>query len=157
VNISVRISVFFRTLVLAAISTVVPGLVCAQGSVVGIGIPEHATARAYRGYRESGELCVAINAPSNGYLTNSAYGSGWACDRGYRAEAADCVAVVVPVNAYYVDASFGSGWKCDRGYADVGKACVPVQLPDNAHLDYSGSGWDCDRPFRRERDRCASP
>jgi hypothetical protein len=30
--------------------------------------------------------CVAINVPANGYLSESAYGSGWACNRGYRAD-----------------------------------------------------------------------
>ena len=66
-----RRRVSFRTLVLVAISTVAPGLLCAQGSVDGI--PEHARARAY--------------------------GTSWDCEPGYLRVAQACVAIELPANA----------------------------------------------------------
>ena len=101
--------------------------------------------------------CVAVQVPENGYLTDSAYGSGWQCERGYRAINEICVAIRVPESGYLADAGYGPGWRCDRGYRAVDEACVAVQVPENAHTDLFGDGWECNRPYRKQQDGCTSP
>ena len=76
---------------------------------------------------------MKAGVPENGYLTNSNYGEGWACERGVRPGQGGCSRIVLPGNAYLTDAASGPGWACDRGYAARagGRACIEV--PESAH------------------------
>jgi hypothetical protein len=109
-----------------------------------------------RGFRRSGESCVAVDVPANGYL--SASGGDWECERGYRKADRRCEAIRVPANAYADDSTFGRGWRCDRGYREAGDACMRVAVPVNAYgTDSSfGRGWECSRGFRVDGDACAA-
>ena len=73
-----------------------------------------------RGYRKSGDTCVAVEVPPNAYLDS--YGHDWKCNRGYRKTGDSCVAVEVPVNAH-LDFS-RRGWVCDPGYRREEDNCV---------------------------------
>ena len=42
-----------------------------------------------RGYRKSGDSCLAVEVPVNAHLDFS--GRGWACDSGYRRQGERCV------------------------------------------------------------------
>jgi hypothetical protein len=70
--------------------------------------------------------CRGINVPPRGYLTETSYGSGWACERGYRAAGDDCVEVEVPENAH-LDFS-GNDWECDKPYSKRSDRCAPSSL-----------------------------
>ncbi len=113
-------------------------------------------ARCDRAYRKQGNACIAIKLPSNAYLTNNSYGTGWACECGYRADDTQCVAVAVPANGYLVDAAYGPGWSATVPMSRRA-TCVAVQLSEYAHLDYTGRAWDCSTPYRRELERCVVP
>ncbi len=73
-----------------------------------------------RGYRKSGDTCVAVEVPPNAYL--GSYGDNWECNRGYRKSGTSCSPVEVPANAHLY--STGHGWECDRGYRREGDNCV---------------------------------
>jgi hypothetical protein len=80
--------------------------------------------------------------PEKGYLTDTAYGPGWACERGLRRQGEDCIALTVPDNAYLDEDDRGEGWTCARGFRKAGGACVALELPENAHLNYTGGHVD---------------
>jgi hypothetical protein len=89
--------------------------------------PPHAHLKRYgvgwecdRGYRKTGDTCVAVEVPPNGYL--SSFGDGWDCDRGYRKTGDTCVVVHVPSNGHLV--SSGHTWTCDAGYRRERDQCV---------------------------------
>jgi hypothetical protein len=145
-----RRGISFRNLVLLAISTAAPGLLCAQGSVVGM--PEHARAKAsgtgwecQPGYKKVTEACVAIALPANAFLT-AAYGEGWECMRGYRTSAKSCIAIELPPHAY-LEAG-GDRWKCERGYRNVAERCDLIEVPAHGYLGAAGDRWECDRGYR---------
>jgi hypothetical protein len=60
--------------------------------------------------------------PPNGYLNDSTYGSGWACNRGYRADGGTCIELRLPANAH-IDYS-GNGWDCNEPYRKRNSECV---------------------------------
>ena len=37
-----------------------------------------------------GTSCIEVIAPANSYLSNSALGNGWVCNRGYREKDGKC-------------------------------------------------------------------
>lgn len=76
----------------------------------------------HRGFREADEICVAINVPPHGYLTESTYGSGWKCERGYRVTGESCDPIELPANAYL--SYSGNDWDCERPYRKQQDACV---------------------------------
>src|SRR5258707_9811228 len=105
-----------------------------------------------RGFRASGNECVAVKVPQNAYLSDSSLTTGWECERGFHQSGDTCLPMEIPRNGY-LD-TFGRDWKCERGFKRANRDCVSVKLPTNAHLDYSGNDWSCDRPFRRQNDSC---
>ena len=114
-------------LIYLALLVAVPDHAFGQGRSVGI--PEHASAKRYgsgwecdRGYRVDKDACIAINVPSNGYLTDASYGSGWKCDRGYRADRGACVAFKIPENAHLNYS--GNDWNCNRPYRKQQGGCA---------------------------------
>ncbi len=49
-----------------------------------------------RGYRQSGDRCVAIDVPDNAHLTDFVFSRGWECDVGYREDGDSCVRISAP-------------------------------------------------------------
>jgi hypothetical protein len=59
-----------------------------------------------RGFDRSGDTCLPIEIPRNGYLDT--FGRDWKCERGFKKASRDCVSVKLPTNAH-LDYS-GSDW-----------------------------------------------
>ena len=112
--------------------------------------------RCERGFRQSGNGCVEIAVPENGYLTGSLHDAGWDCERGFRKQESACVEIAVPENGYLTNASYGTGWACERGFEARGEACVAVGVPENGYLVDGGHApnWRCERGFRKSGDEC---
>jgi len=107
------------------------------------------------GYRASGDHCIAITVPKNGFLVAS--GDDWGCRRGYlRKDNSSCVALRVPAMGH-LDFS-GHNWVCDSGYHRAEGRCVAVREPPHAYVTYEseGSGWQCDRGYRMQRGDCVA-
>ena len=75
-----------------------------------------------RGYRRSGNECIAVQPPPNAKLNY--LGNDWECVRGYRRSGNECIAVQPPLNAKLN--YLGNDWECQRGFRRSGSECVPV-------------------------------
>ena len=103
-----------------------------------------------RGYRQSGNECIAVQLPPNAKL--NVYGNGWQCQKGFRQSGNECVAVQIPPNAMLN--VYGNDWQCQRGFRRSGNECVTVQIPANAMLNVYGNGWQCVRGYRQSGSEC---
>jgi hypothetical protein len=107
------------------------------------------------GYRASGDRCIAISVPKNGFLMAS--GDDWGCKRGYvKTESSSCAELSVPPMGH-LDFS-GHDWVCDPGYRRAGPSCVAVRVPAHGYATYEseGSGWRCERGYHRQGGGCVA-
>ena len=75
-----------------------------------------------RGYRRSGNECVAVQLPPDAKL--NVLGNDWECQRGFRRSGSTCVPVQLPPNAKLN--VLGNDWECIYGYRQIRNECVPV-------------------------------
>ena len=64
-----------------------------------------------------------VKVPTNGYLSGSSQGTGWACDRGYVAVDLTCKLLQLPKHAH-LDYS-GNDWGCNEPYLKRTNQCSP--------------------------------
>lgn len=103
-----------------------------------------------RGYRRSGDECIAVQVPPNARL--NVLGNDWECQRGYQRSGPGCTPVRLPENAQLN--VLGNDWECRRGFRRQGSECVAVQLPRNAKLNILGNDWECIYGYRRVANEC---
>ncbi len=121
------------------------------------GIPNNAHKNPYssgwscdKGFKKSGNSCVAVNIPKNAKLTY--LGNNWECIKGYKKSGNSCVAVNIPKNAKLT--YLGNNWECQKGFKKSGNSCVAVNIPKNAKLTYLGNNWECQKGFKKSGNSC---
>ena len=109
-----------------------------------------------KGFRKTGDACVAMTAPANAFTTDVTYGKGWECKRGFVDKNETCVAVIVPPNAFL--SAYGDTWHCARTFQRMDDKCVAIKVPKNGYLTRSdlGTGWECERGYRAVDGACVA-
>src|SRR5258708_36755559 len=102
-----------------------------------------------RGFRQSGDSCVRIEIPRNGYLDT--FGRDWKCERGFKKVDRDCVSVNLPTNAH-LDYS-GNDWSCDRPFRRQNDSCVLWQGGADRRPRLRGTDRPCGKKATMDMDR----